>query len=217
MKNRAGGAPRHPAVTPGLLALVAVTATLGLSAQPGTPSADQIENRTIRTSSSARTPETVIQDWPDRAQAAARVMMEKYGQPDRLSNEALVWYNNGPWHKTVVYRKAWPHFPMVPDKDYLEQTIAYQVPNSKINPLKLFDQRIAVNKTKGELSCRSQSESISFLLINLADEIVTDRRSVEGARVFYRDVERLSQSGKSSPYMEGFLFELFDEAGSRPK
>ena len=103
------------------------------------------------------------------------------------------------------------------DGNFLEQTIAYQVPDAKINALTSFDQRISVNKIKGELSCRSDSERTNFLALNLADEIVNDKRSVQDAQDFYQEAQRLSQSGKTSPYMEGFLFELFNDNSTSPE
>jgi hypothetical protein len=103
------------------------------------------------------------------------------------------------------------------DKDYLEQTVGYQVPNDKVNALKRFDKRLDVNQTAGELSSRSESESMNILALNLADEIVNDRRSVEEARDFYRETERLSRSGKSSRYIDGLLFDVRNDRGSDPE
>jgi len=201
----------------GLLALAAVATTIALSAQSGGPSARDLESGTIPRSASARTPETIIREWPECARSAALAMIEKYGQPKWVSVQALVWYNNGPWQKTVVYRKAWPNSLAARDKDYLEQTIFYQVPNDKINTLKDFNPRIAVNKAREELSSRSESESMNTLALNLADEIITDKRSARNARIFYRDIERLSQSGKTSPYMERLLFTQFGESSPNPE
>ena len=154
----------------------------------------------------SQTPESVIQKWPEGARLTAGAMIGKYGEPTRWSEGALVWIANGPWEKSVVYRSAWPHFVGKRDKDYLEQTIAYRVPNGKIEDLKRFDRRLEVNAGRGQLSSRSESESMNFLALNLADEISTGKRSVEDARDFYLRVERLSKAGKSSAYTEGLLF-----------
>jgi hypothetical protein len=155
-----------------------------------------------------RTPETVIQKWPEGARATAREMISKYGEPSRYTDGALVWFNNGPWQKTVVYSSAWPRFLGKKDKDYLEQTIAYRVPVEKVDDLKRFDRRLAVNESSGQLSSRSESEPMNFLALNLADEIVKEKRTVEDARDFYARTEKLSKAGKSSAYMSGFLFPL---------
>src|SRR5665213_1085462 len=124
----------------------------------------------------SQTPQTVILKWPEGARVTARAMISKYGEPNRFSEGALVWIDNGPWQKSVVYRSAWPHFLGRKDKDYLEQTIAYRVPAEKIDDLKRFDRRLEVNESRGQLSARSESEALNFLALNLADEIVTDKR-----------------------------------------
>jgi len=167
-------------------------------------------------SRSAQTPETVIKDWPDRARGIARVMIEEYGEPDRFTQDAVIWYGNGPWRRTVVYRRAWPHYVLMRDKDFLEQTIGYQVPKDKINALKRFDRRLDVYPVSDELSSRSESERMNFLALNLADEIVNGTRSVEGARSFYNRTVRLSESGKSSGYLAGFLFEVHNDRSVFP-
>lgn len=153
-----------------------------------------------------RSPEAVIQKWSESARATARAMIAKYGEPSRYTDGALVWFNNGPWAKTVAYRSAWPHFLGKRDKDYLEQTIAYRVPVEKVDDLKRFDRRLEVNESSGQLSSRSESEAMNFLALNLADEIVKEKRSVEDARDFYTKTESLSKAGKSSRYLDGFLF-----------
>jgi hypothetical protein len=164
----------------------------------------------------SQTPETVIRIWPEAARSTARAMIGKYGEPTRWSEGALVWIANGPWERTVVYRSAWPHFIGKRDKDYLEQTIAYRVPSEKIDQLRRFDRRIEVNTARGHLSARSESEAMNFLALNLADEIVTDKRSVEDARDFYMKTERLSKAGKSSAYMDGLMFPSPND-GERPR
>jgi hypothetical protein len=163
----------------------------------------------------SQTPESVIQKWPEGARLSAGMMIGKYGEPTRWSEGALVWIANGPWEKSVVYRIAWPHFIGKRDKDYLEQTIAYRVPNDKIEDLKRFDRRLEVNAGRGQLSSRSESESMNFLALNLADEIATNKRSVEDARDFYLRVEKLAKAGKTSAYTEGLLFPAPEDSGRR--
>lgn len=154
----------------------------------------------------SQTPETVILKWPEGARVTAREMISKYGEPNRFSDGALVWIDNGPWRRTVVYRNAWPHFLGRRDKDYLQQTIAYRVPAEKIPDLKRFDRRLEIDQARGQLSSRSESEAMNFLALNLADEIVSGKREVDDARDFMAKTESLSASGKRSKYTRGFLF-----------
>jgi hypothetical protein len=215
MNKNLGGINRQCAAGLAIFALV-IGAAAGLFAQPEPMSAGSPGPMETQSSKSAQTPERVMRDWPEAARAAGRAMIEKYGKPDRFSEEALVWYNNTPWKKTVVYGKAWPHFVAMRDKDYLEQTIAYQVPNDKIKAIKRFDNRIAVNQAAERLSARSESESLNFLALNLADEIVNGQRSADEARIFYRKVQRLSFAGKSSSYLDGLRFSIHNDRRYNP-
>jgi transposase len=39
----------------------------------------------------------------------ARNMIKKYGLPNEATPSMLIWYNNGPWNKTIVHKEAIPH------------------------------------------------------------------------------------------------------------
>ncbi|HEX4047104.1 MAG TPA: hypothetical protein VH309_04695, partial [Elusimicrobiota bacterium] len=130
----------------------------------------------------------------------------RYGAPTSFDQDSLVWEKNGPWLKTVVYRKAPGSFAMYHGRDVLAQTIAYNVPADKVADLKKFDGLLSFDKTTGMLTSRSQSEKVNYLALNLADEIVTGKRTPDEAKDFYRKTMKLSKAGKSSSYMSGFLF-----------
>lgn len=154
----------------------------------------------------SQAPEAAIRNWPAAPRATALAMIDKYGEPTRRTADALVWIDNGPWRKTVVYRNPWPHVLRKTYTEYLEQTVAYKVPVEKVEDLKRFDRRLMVNENQDLLSARSESEPMNFLALNLADEIVKNERTVEDARDFYLKTEKLSKAGKSSRYLEGLLF-----------
>ena len=198
----------------GIPTLLVATMVAGLFAQPAKHPAEHGEKLDAQASESVQTPEMVIKTWPAHVRVTALAMISKYGEPGFSSKDALVWYNNSPWQKTVVYRKARPRSGGTRDQACLEQTVGYEVPDDKVAALKLFDGRIKIDRTNGELSSRSASESLNFLALNLADDIVSYRRSVKGARDFYRHAVRLSQSGKHSMYLDGLLFEVHN--GRRP-
>ena len=187
----------------GIIALCALEAAAEI---PG-PYEPPMRNET---SAAVSTPETVIMSWPGPSRAEARVLIAKYGEPSVFDDDSLVWYGNSPWRKTVVHREA-PRISGDPrGQDVLEQSIAYQVPENKAAALKRFDGRIASDRTSEELSSRAKNESLNFLALNLADEVITDRRSADDARAFLRRTMKLAEAGKSSPYMDGFIFSPSD-------
>ncbi len=86
----------------------------------------------------SRPAEAVIRTWPKAARVTAAAMIEKYGEPDHSTKGALVWFHNGPWLETAIYE---PHFLGKRSRDFIEQSIAYQVPGDRIAELKSFDRR----------------------------------------------------------------------------
>lgn len=198
MTNANGRSARAIAAGLGILALCALRAPAEL---PATDPAAR------NASAAVSTPESTIASWPGIPQAVARLLIAKYGEPNTFDDGSLVWYDNGEWRKTVVYRKAPGRFMGLHARDILQQTVAYSVPDAKIGDLKAFDDRIKYDKASGELSAISEDENLNYLALNLADEIVADKRSPQEARDFYRKTLRLSESGKSSAYTGGLLFQ----------
>lgn len=184
-----------------LLALCA----FGASAEIPGPDEPPVRNETT---AAVQTPETVVQQWPERSRGAALALIEKYGEPDLFDEDSLTWDENGPWDETVVYREA----PLVSIEDdgrnILKQSIDYDadVPEKKIAALGRFDARVEFDPETGELSAQSEGENLNYLALNLADEIVSGKRTADQAKDFYLKTTRLAAAGKMSPYMEGFLF-----------
>jgi hypothetical protein len=189
-----------------LFALLVAAASPALAAQgryPGAPNLDALETEDPPAFKSL---DTVLQGWTAEPRAIVRAMVASYGAPARFSDDSVVWYANAGWTRTVVYRIAAPR-----DKDFLEQTVSYGVPDGKVAELKRFDPRLRVDKASGRLSAQSESEPLNRLALNLAAEIVAGERSVEDARAFYRKTEELSKAGKGSPYLERLLFTVDED------
>ena len=149
---------------------------------------------------------TMVNDWPETAKMAANNMMDKYGQPAESTPSMLVWYNTGPFKRTIVYREEVQHdFPM-PHKDVLEQFINYQVPADKFDELAMYDGSVIAERTKGELSARCDKEGANILALNLADDVVKDKRTVDDARQFYADAIMQMMEGQKPAYMERLQF-----------
>src|SRR5689334_2370366 len=87
----------------------------------------------------AGTPDTeatpVVSSWPVAAQQAAEEMRKKYGPPKEVTATMLVWYDNAPWTRTIIYRDPSAHDFPSPHQDVLEQTIKYKVPLNFYNAI----------------------------------------------------------------------------------
>lgn len=138
----------------------------------------------------------IISRWEDKPREVALKMIDKYGQPNEASRNHLIWYNNGPWKKTVVINEEVPHnFPRE-HQDVLIQTVNYQVPPDKIDDLARYNGSITVKRTQGEMSSQCGNEKMNILALNLADDIVKGKRSAEDARRTYAEQAMAIMDGK---------------------
>lgn len=162
----------------------------------------------------ARSPEMVIQKWSKSVQTEARMLMDRYGQPNTVEDDKLVWTDNGPWKRTIMHKEGQTRSMIGRSRDHLEQVISREVPEDKVADLQKFDKRIKVDRDAGELSSRSDSERMNFLTLNLADDIIKGQRTVADARSFAKQIQSLEKAGKSSPYLDGLIFTM--QNGEQP-
>lgn len=146
--------------------------------------------------------------WDNGPRTAARVMMERYGSPDRLVPGAVTWNARGPWKRIVVRDAATGRF--------LEQTVSYWVPLSAIAPLSEFGRGVRADFAADELTAASDDEALNRLALNTAHDIAAGRRDAKDAAAFYDRTVRLAASGKGSVYLTNLLFQPYaPERGSR--
>jgi hypothetical protein len=150
--------------------------------------------------------QAVATNWYTYSEVMAMKLMEKYGPPDLIESQRLVWYDRGPWNKIAVWDKEDYYYSNTVGPDDLEQTLSYDVPADKRKALAAFSDKLVVSKDGKELSVIGNSEALNFLTLNLAHEIVSGARNPADAKSFYDRTSQLSQAGKSSPYTEGLLF-----------
>jgi hypothetical protein len=135
-------------------------------------------------------------------------MIKKYGLPNEATPSMLIWYNYGPWNKTIVHKETIPHNFPKPHPDFLEQTINYQIPLELFDDIAKFDGSVIVDRTKGTITARCHKEPMNFLSLNLVHDIVTKKRSVQDAHLFYGETVKKFEQGIKNPYTEGFIFQL---------
>ncbi len=153
-----------------------------------------------------RSVDNVLANWREGPKRVAREMMDAYGPPDEMSVNMLIWNNNGPWRRTIVRNEEVHHnFPM-PHTDKLENVIDYHVPPEKASMLAEFDGSVLISRTRGELSARCESEAMNLLALNLANDIVTGKRSVDDARMEYGKNAMAHMQGQLTPYMSSLQF-----------
>jgi hypothetical protein len=151
------------------------------------------------------TVEQIIATWKRQPQAVARQMIAKYGQPHEATAQRIIWHNNGPWKRTELINEEIPHNFPKPHKDMLLQVINYQTPAEKFDELATYDGSVIAERTRGELAARCDKEEANFLALNLANDIVNGKKTVEEARQFYAEAV---MEKKHPEYMQGFVFDV---------
>lgn len=150
--------------------------------------------------------EKTLAGWPKASREAVEFMTRKYAPPAAMTSDMAVWGKTGPWKRTVVYRVEVPHAFPGPHTDVMQQWIDYKAPPSKYDELAAYDGSVVLERTSGEMSARCDKEGANFLALNLADDIVKGKTTVEGARAKYGKQIMAMKAGKSAPYTEKLLF-----------
>jgi hypothetical protein len=148
----------------------------------------------------------IIARWPEDAREAAQAIIQAYGEPDEYTPSMLIWYNNGPWKKTIVYRQAARHDFPFPHVDRVEQFIDHEAPMEKACEMMAFNGSVAMYGTKGELSSCCRDEPANFLSLNLARDIIQGKKTFHQARSFFAKSMLQHQQNKPVPYMEKLQF-----------
>lgn len=155
---------------------------------------------------SGETPESIILLWPAYSYRLARRMIARYGLPVDSTEDRVVWRDIGPWKRTVVYRNPPSDGLFRKSRGRLEQSVRYEFPKDRAAALKEFDRTIEADEKEGLLTARTDDESSNLLALNLADDVLRGRRTPQDAAEFRAKTARLSDSGKSSPYLERLMF-----------
>jgi len=136
---------------------------------------------------------TMMANWSMDAQKAAKGMMKMHGAPDEATPTMLVWHNSGPWKRIIASKTTVRHNFPGPHLDSVEQFISYKVPENKFDELARFDGSVNIDRTRGEMSARCDTEFHNILALNLAHDIIDGKRSVEDARAFYARVVKIEK------------------------
>jgi predicted outer membrane protein len=193
-------------LTFGLIGLISL---LSLGACGSAPKAKKM-NQNVASMSKEASKESLdekIANWPARPKLAIQQMMGKYGPPNEVSSETVVWHDQGPFKRIMVTRKEIPHDFPLPHMDFLEHTVSYNVPSDKADELLAFDGSITIMRTAGELSARCDLEGHNILTLNLAHDIIRDNKTVATARKEFGQYTTMDYAGEHPAYVEKLLFQ----------
>lgn len=158
----------------------------------------------------------VIENWPEESREAARLVIEKYGEPDEATETELIWHKPGPWKRMIASKTFYKHNFPAPHIDAVESVLNYRVPPEKFTELARFDGSVIVERTAGEVSARCHDEEANFLALNLMHDIVTGAKTAEEARQYYAKEFADYRRKKPTPYMQGLRFKPADGGAADP-
>lgn len=152
-----------------------------------------------------------LKNWPEASRMAAEEMIKKYGNPAVVNEEVLAWMDKGQWKMIHVNKRESKHSFPIEHTDMLQQCISYKVPVEKMSELGKFDGSLTFDRTQGLMCARCDKEGNNLLALNLANDIVTGKKSLEEARLAYGDIVKEKMNGGDPEYMKKLTFPTQDK------
>ena len=149
----------------------------------------------------------IVEGWPDESKEAAKLVLEKYGEPQEATESQLVWHRVGPWKRVVASKAFWKHDFPAPHYDSVESVLDFRVLPEHFSALAEFDGSVVAERTAGEVSARCHDEEANSLALNLAHDIVMGEKTVDEARAYYAKEFLDYRRGLPTPYMDELRFE----------
>jgi hypothetical protein len=165
---------------------------------------ENISAQSTKMQSDLMTPD--ISKWSEASQMAVNEITGKYGKPDGITTNELIWINKGVWKKICITKMESKHSFPIEHTDMMQTTISYKVPEEKMNDLGKFDGSVTFDRTQGTISARCDKEGNNFLALNLANDIITGKKTVEDARLAYGNIVKEKMNGGNPEYMKGLSF-----------
>lgn len=154
--------------------------------------------------------------WGTQPAALAKALFQKYGRPDLISSEHLVWKNKGPWYLTVVQNDQVVHNWPEPHHDFLYQVIRYPIDPKYYGDIVKFNGSVILDRTLGFLGSMCGDEGMNFLAVNLAHDIATGDLSVGDAQDAYIEAYKQYKAGSAPAYTQGIQFPVSPDYVGNP-
>lgn len=185
--------------------IIAFSSIMILAVSCGSTKKDKDVNisKVMKESINEKSVEKHISQWPADSKKAADTMIQKYGLPEDVTKDLLVWRNIGPFAKAVVYKTPTKHLFPTPHNDVIEHFVYYASPSAdKVAQIWEFSGSVGLDRTMGMMSARSDSEAANILALNLADQIIKGEKTIEDARLEYgKNIVKLTDSSEQPSHL----------------
>jgi len=157
--------------------------------------------------------EQLVAQWPATCQKAYKEMVGKYGQPDGVTPTRLIWSDKGQFKEIILLNQEFRHDFPKPHTDCLEHVVEFKVPAEKVADLAKFDGSVIVDRTRGTIGARCDSEAHNLVALNLAYQIINGKLDVERARQMYADGAKQEMAGKTPDIAQKLMFQPIRNGG----
>ncbi len=158
-----------------------------------------------------------VGSWPEASKMAVKEITDKYGKPDGITSNELIWLNKGVWKKICINKMETKHSFPIEHTDMMQTTIMYKVQEDKMDELGKFDGSVTFDRTQGTMSARCDKEGNNFLALNLANDVLTGKKTVDEARQAYGDIVKEKMNGGNPEYMQKLMFASQDNTADPDK
>ncbi len=156
--------------------------------------------------------DAIAESWPPAPKKIVPEIIEKYGLPNEATPTLLIWHDSGPWKRTIITSDETAHDFPTPHTDYISQTINYDIPLEKLPDVLAFDGSVIVYRTAGQVTASCDNEAANLLTVNLVNDIVTGRKTVDEARHEFGEQTAAWLINREAPYTESVQFSAPSEA-----
>lgn len=198
------------------LAAIAAFAGLAACASAGQRAAERTRTTTMGGSVASLVTPGLTRLWPAVSRDAAAGLEMRYGPPDETTPSVLIWRQAGPFKRIVVHAEGVRHALPSLHEDVVEHVIEYRVPVGRVDDVLQFNGSLEVRRTAGELASRCANEALNVLALNLANDIVIERRTVAQARLEFSRLGVSYSGGGGSAYTDSLLFRIPAAATADP-
>lgn len=149
----------------------------------------------------------LVSAWPAKSRHMANSLIQTYGTPHEATPSMLIWRYNGQWKRTVLHKEGVRHNVPHPHVDILEQTVDEKIQPALTSEVMIFDGSIVIDRTRGEMTAFCESEQANIFLLNLAHDIILEKKTAEEARKVLLDASDLFHSMLPNSYRDSLRFE----------
>jgi hypothetical protein len=130
-------------------------------------------------------------------------MMDKYGMPDEVTNDRLIWYERDDWKRIEVQDMHLLHNFPIPHYDFISHVARYHVNTDKASDCFNCDTSIIVEATAGEIGSRCHFAGANTITTNMIYEIMEGKRDWKDAQKFmYESIK----NNINREYLDGLVF-----------